>query len=120
MKSIRVKTYGNFNNIENYIMKHSKSAFTEEEIIDIAEQGLLLFQKNTPVSSGKTANSWSYEILESKKEHNIIYHNSNIQNGLNIAVLIDSGHVSSSGRWVSGRNYINQTIRDLCLYIKKM
>lgn len=118
--SIRVKTIGSFKNTENYLLKHKKSMFTEEQIKEIAEYSLELFEKNTPTKSGKTAESWSYEIKEHNGKYVIDMHNSNIQNGYNIAILVDEGHALKTGRWVSGEHYIDQTIKDIFKYIDKM
>ena len=39
--------------------------------------------------------------------------NNNIQNGENIALLIQYGHASKTGAWVEGRDYINPAIQPL-------
>lgn len=116
---IKVKTKGDFSLTETYLMQHRKSPFTETEIIQIAEFGLEKFRQNTPSKSGKTANSWSYEIVETKHGRAIEYSNSNIQNGLNIAILVDVGHATAQGKWVPGTHYIDETVDDICSYIDK-
>lgn len=116
---IKIKSKGDFNNIETFLIRHRDSLFTEEEIIEIAEHGLHEFEKNTPSKSGKTANSWYYEIIDTKHGRAIEYNNSNIQNGLNIAILVDTGHATNTGHWVSGVHYIDKTIKKICSYINK-
>lgn len=116
---IVVRNKGNFNNIEKFIIQHKNSMFTYEEIIQIAEYGLKKFEKNTPSKSGKTSESWSYNIIDTKNGRVIEYNNSNIQNGLNIAILIDTGHATATGKWVPGTHYIDKTIKSICSYIDK-
>lgn len=118
--SIKVKTTGDFKNTEKYLLSHKKSMFTEEQIYEIAEHSLQLFENNTPKGSGKTANSWSYEIKIVKGEYVIDMHNSNIQNGYNIAILVDEGHALQTGQWIAGKHYIDQTIKEIFKYIDKM
>ena len=116
-RMVNIKKSGNFKNTETFLLNHRGSMFTEEEIIEIAEKSIELFRKNTPTKSGKTAESWSYTI---EKEHNqyVIYvNNSNIQNGLNIAILVDTGHATPSGKYVSGTHYIDETIKEIYKYI---
>lgn len=115
---IKIKQSGDFKNIETFFLKHRKF-FTEEDIIDIAEYGLKVFSENTPSKSGKTSESWSYEITSTKNKWNIEYNNSNIQNGINIAILVDTGHGTSEGKWVSGTHYIDKSIKTIYKYIDK-
>lgn len=115
---IKVKTSGNFKNTEKYLKTHEKSAYTEDQIYQIAEKAVELFAKNTPSSSGKTSESWSYEVVQHNGEYIIELHNSNIQNGYNIAILVDEGHATKSGNYVSGKHYIDHTIKEIFKYIK--
>ena len=114
---IKVKTKGTFKNTEQYLESHQDSAFTEQQIYQIADHALELFKKNTPISSGKTADSWSYEIIKKKGKYSIIMHNSNIQNGYNIAILINDGHATADGHYISGTHYIDQTLKEISKYI---
>lgn len=116
---IKVKNKGDFRNTEDFLMSHRTSLLTDEELIVIAEYGLKQFKHNTPSKSGKTAESWWYEIINVKNGRAIEYHNSNIQNGLNIAILVDTGHATAQGRWVPGTHYIDETVDDICSYIDK-
>lgn len=118
--SIKVKTTGDFKNTEEYLLSHKKSMFTEDQIFKIADYSLELFKNNTPKGSGKTSESWSYEIKIIKGEYVIDMHNSNIQNGYNIAILVDEGHALQTGQWIAGKHYIDQTIKEIFKYIDKM
>lgn len=114
---VRIKIKGSFKNTEKYLKSHQDSAFTEQQIYQIADYALELFKKNTPTSSGKTANSWSYEIVKKNGKYSIFMHNSNIQNGYNIAILVNDGHATSDGHYISGTYYIDQTIKEISKYI---
>lgn len=116
---IKVKSDGDFRNIETFIMQHRSSLITDEELISIAEYGLEKFRQNTPTKSGRTSESWSYEIVKTNHGRAIEYNNSNIQNGISIAILVDTGHATSQGKWVPGTHYIDDTIDDICKYIDK-
>lgn len=118
--SIKVKSTGNFKNTEKFLLNHRKSLFTNEQLILIAEKGVELFSKNTPTKSGKTADSWSYTIEITSKDVIINFNNSNIQNGINIAILVDVGHATPSGNYFSGEPYIDKTVKDICKYINSI
>ncbi len=117
---IKVKTTGDFKNTETYLLNHKESAFTRDQIEDIAKYSLELFKQNTPSKSGKTSEAWFYEIKKVNGKYIIDMHNSNIQNGYNIAILVDEGHALQTGQWVSGEHYIDQTIKDIFKYVDKM
>ena len=65
----------------------------------------------TPVDSGNTANSWYYEIENKKGQVRINFLNSNINQGVPIAIILQYGHGTGTGGWVQGRDYINPAIQ---------
>lgn len=67
----------------------------------------------TPVDSGITATSWGYEIVETDKGYKLEWTNDNINDGCNIAVLIQYGHGTGTGGYVEGVDYINPALRDV-------
>ena len=74
-------------------------------------EGVAALASATPTESGKTANSWYYEIVRGKGSVSLQFLNSNIQNGVPIAVILQYGHATGTGGWVQGRDYINPAIR---------
>lgn len=77
----------------------------------LAQRGVSALQAATPVDSGVTAASWSYEIERSGSSTRISWVNSNNVGGVNIAVILQYGHGTGTGGYVSGRDYINPAIR---------
>lgn len=76
-------------------------------------EGVAALASATPIESGETANSWYYEIVRSKGSVSIRFLNSNIQNGVPIAIILQYGHGTGTGGWVQGRDYINPAIRPI-------
>lgn len=74
------------------------------------EQGVEALQAYTPVATGETALSWSYEVHREKDRISIAWHNSNVVGGTNVAVLIQFGHATKDGGWVEGIDYINPAL----------
>ncbi len=66
-------------------------------------------QKATPSDSGLTAASWSYSI----ENDGLYFYNSNRNNGVPIAIIIQYGHATGTGGYVQGRDYINPALRPL-------
>ena len=65
------------------------------------------------VAALASANSWRYEIEQKKGSISISFHNTNIQNGVPIAVILQYGHATRNGGWVQGRDYINPAIQPI-------
>ena len=77
------------------------------------QKGVAALASATPVKSGLTANSWYYKITEKNGTISISFHNSNIQNGVPIAIILQYGHGTRNGGWVEGRDYINPAIQPI-------
>ncbi len=73
--------------------------------------GVRALASATPEDSGLTASSWNYEISHNRKESKIMFTNSNINDGVNIAVILQYGHGTGNGGYVAGRDYINPAIQ---------
>lgn len=65
----------------------------------------------TPVESGLTASSWYYRVEGSGAKVKITWYNSNINDGVPIAIILQYGHGTGTGGYVQGRDYINPAIR---------
>lgn len=77
------------------------------------EAGVRALQAATPKDTGETANSWGYEIETSRDGARVIWTNSNVVEGLPIAILIQYGHGTGGGGYVQGRDYINPAMRNI-------
>ena len=72
--------------------------------------GVTALASATPVESGLTASSWSYEVVGNQQNFTITWTNSHVVEGANIAILLQYGHGTGTGGYVQGRDYINPAI----------
>ena len=86
---------------------------------EFGQEGVDALQAATPVRTGKTANSWYYEISEDNGVPHLIWYNTNVNKGVNVAVIIDSGHAALDGTWTQGYNYIDSAIEPVIEKINK-
>lgn len=77
------------------------------------KMGVDALAQATPKDTGNTAASWNYEIDISNGAATITWTNSNINRGVNIAVILDTGHGTGTGGYVRGRNYISPAIQPI-------
>lgn len=108
MISFRQK--GDFRKLTRYLEK-AKEAVKLGDLDKYGKEGVAALASATPVDTGKTANSWYYEIEHKNGSVTITFNNSNIQNGVLIAIILFYGHGTRNGGWVEGRDYINPAIR---------
>ena len=109
--SIKFTHKGDFSKTKQYIKKVRKKSDLQLKATDIAEKCIEELQKVTPKDSGLTAESWKYDIIITGKTTKIVFSNTNLQNGLNVALLLEYGHATSDGRWIEGVNYIDPVIK---------
>lgn len=103
---------GDFSKLTRYLEK-AKEVVRLGDLDKYGREGVAALASVTPVDTGLTANSWYYEIVHSNGSVSITFNNSNIQNGVPIAIILQYGHGTGNGGWVEGRDYINPVIQPL-------
>ena len=106
MISFRQK--GDFSNLTNFL-ERAKNAIHIGDLDKYGKAGVAALSSATPVDTGLTASSWSYEIENKNGSVRIIFKNSNIQNGVPIAIILQYGHGTRNGGWVEGRDSVSYT-----------
>ena len=107
---ISIKTKGDFKNTYRFLNKMSK--FQINKILEkYGQMGVEALRSATPIDSGKTAESWGYEISVGKEGATIHWTNTNQNKGVYIAVILQYGHGTGTGGYVQGIDYINPAIR---------
>ena len=110
---ITFKHKGDFSKTMNFLRKSKNLSDIRAILEQYGKAGVEALASATPVESGLTANSWYYEIETTKGSATISFGNSNIQNGVPIAVILQYGHGTNNGGWVQGRDYINPSIQPI-------
>lgn len=103
---------GNFNKATRYL-ERVKQAVHLGILDKYGREGVAALASATPTDTGKTASSWYYSIENKKGSVTISFNNSNIQNGVPIAIILQYGHGTGTGGWVQGRDYINPAIQPI-------
>ena len=109
---ITFKHKGDFSKLTNFL-ERSKEIVHLSDLDKYGRAGVSALASATPKDTGETANSWNYEIVHSKDSVKINFYNSNIQNGVPIAIILQYGHGTGTGGWVEGRDYINPAIQPI-------
>ena len=111
-KIISVVHKGDFRKTDRFLKRLTHVNFTKK-LRHFGEKGVDALKAATPRDSGKTAESWSYEIVEEPGRIAIYWRNSNVVKGVNIAIILQYGHATRNGGFVEGIDYINPAIKPL-------
>lgn len=110
MISFRQK--GDFSKTMKFL-ERAKTVIHISDFDQYGKAGVEALSSATPVDTGNTAKSWYYKIVNKKGSITITFYNSNIQNGVPIAIILQYGHSTRNGGWVQGRDYINPAIQPI-------
>lgn len=109
---ITFRQKGDFNKLTRFFEK-AKNAVKLGDLDRYGREGVAALASATPVDSGLTASSWYYQIKRTRESVSIEFCNSNIQNGVPIAIILQYGHGTGTGGWVEGRDYINPAVQPI-------
>lgn len=109
---LKVRVKGDFGNTEKFLGK-----LENKVSIDLFEkygrEGVAALKSATPVDSGLTAESWYYTVERQNGSISLNFHNSNINDGVPIAIILQYGHATRNGGWVEGIDYINPALEPI-------
>ena len=109
---ISISVQGDFSNITKFL-----NAMKKREVQSIlnryGKMGVELLSSDTPINTGTTASSWRYEITSSGGDYEINWMNDNVNDGVNIAIILQYGHATRNGGYVTGIDYINPVVKQV-------
>lgn len=106
---IRFESKGDFNNSLNYLNKLKNLSFNLD-LDKYGQEGVKALQNATPVLTGLASKSWGYRIEHKNKTATLVWTNSDIEGGYNVAILLQYGHGTGRGTYVKGIDYINPAL----------
>lgn len=109
---IRFRQKGDFSKLTKFL-ERAKEAVKIGDLDKYGREGVAALASMTPMDSGETAASWYYKIENQNGVARILFCNSNINDGVPIAIILQYGHGTRNGGWVEGRDYINPAIQPI-------
>ena len=109
---IKFKVTGDFSKTINSL-KSLKDFIKKGNLNKYGDMGVAALRAATPKRTGKTAESWNYEIDVVDGKVTIYWTNDNINENVNIAVILQYGHGTKNGGYVQGRDYINPAMQPI-------
>lgn len=109
---ITIRQKGNFKKVTGYL-ERIKEGINLGILNKYGQRGVDALMTATPKDSGVTAKSWYYKIEHDKGIAKIGFYNSNINEGVPIAIILQYGHGTRNGGYVVGRDYINPAVQPI-------
>lgn len=109
---VKFEVSGGFTKTERFLNRMKRREYLNV-LDEFGRDGVQALRNATPVDSGVTAEAWDYEIKRTRNYTEIVWTNSNINDGVPIAVILQYGHGTGTGGYVQGRDYINPAIRPI-------
>ena len=111
---IKLRCRGSYSKTEKFL-KECKDTNELTMILEkYGREGVAALSANTPVDSGLTATSWSFEIIQEADGVSLVFSNNNTtKTGIPIAILLQYGHGNGKGGYVRGRDFINPAIQPI-------
>lgn len=105
-------TSGSFDNTMKFLNR-MKSEKMFDNLDRFGRQGVDALRSATPIETGLAGKSWGYQIGHTNGQVSISWFNTDVEGGVNIAVILQYGHGTGTGGWVQGRDYINPSMRPI-------
>ena len=109
---ITFRQKGDFGKLNGYL-ERVKEGLKLSALDRYGQEGVQALAEATPKDTGLTASSWQYRIVRGKESVSITFDNTNIQNGVPIAIILQYGHATRNGGYVQGIDYINPAVRPI-------
>lgn len=109
---VSVTQKGNFKKTDRFLSKVVSLHF-ERKLKHYGELGVQALKAATPKDTGKTAESWNYEIVQEEGRTVLYWRNENLSQGIPVVIILQYGHVTRNGGFVEGIDFINPTLKPL-------
>lgn len=109
---INIKCTGDFTKTYKFL-EIAKTMTMKDIFSRYGNAGVAALSAATPQNTGETASKWGYEIITKKGGTSIVWTNDAISDGIPIAILIQYGHGTKNGGYVSGVDFINPAIKNI-------
>lgn len=109
---IRLTSSGSTAKTDKFL-RYLKRMRISDAFIRGGEKGIAALASATPIDSGLTASSWEYEIIKDRNGYTLSWYNTNVNDGVQVAILLQYGHGTGTGGYVAGTDYINPAIRPI-------
>lgn len=107
---ISVNSIGDFKDTVTYLRRVKQLSF-DAILNSCGSRGVAALNAHTPVDSGLVSSSWYYKVNKTAYGFEIVWGNSDVENGFPVAIMLQYGYATGTGGYVQGKDYINPAMR---------
>lgn len=107
---IRFEQKGDFEKTRKFLKEAGKRDL-DNILNKYGKMGVENLSAYTPRDTGLTASSWTYTIEKTKNKVSITWRNTNVVDGVPVAIILQYGHATRNGGYVEGVDYINPALK---------
>ena len=107
---ISASSSGSWDNTENWLKRMTQGPSMFSQLERFGQAGVAALSAATPKDDGETAGMWFYEVIQEKGSWSLVWGNNHVNDGRQIAVLIQYGHATGTGGYVAPNDYINPAL----------
>lgn len=109
-----VHNVGSFAKTEAFLAKlRNLDSVIMAEMNRGGQEGVDALSRATPIETGLAAKAWYYEATASRGVYTLSWFNSDVENGFPVVIMLQYGHGTGTGGYVSGRDFINPAIKPI-------
>lgn len=109
---LEITVSGSWHETERFLREAPKTNI-RHILESLGQKGVRALSSATPQESGLAARSWYYNVKRTASGWEIIWSNSDIENGFPVAIMLQYGHATGTGGWVQGTDYINPALKPI-------
>jgi hypothetical protein len=112
MDGIQITSKDRFDKAISYLERLRMFKF-DGILNEYGQKGVDALRAASPRETGELANSWTYSIVRTGDVAKIEWHNTDVEGGYSVALLIQYGHGTNNGGYVPPHDYINPAIEPI-------
>lgn len=123
MARTKLRSIGDWSRTLGYLAKSitNDEGKTQRILSQYGELGIQALRSATPKDTGITADEWNYNIVKTNNGYTLEFVNPHTtKDGTPIVILLQYGHGTRNGGYVTGRDYINPALRPIFDNIAEM
>jgi hypothetical protein len=109
---ITITSKGSFANTDRFLKAMSRGSILRT-LESYGQQGVQALAAATPVDTGLAESSWYYIVENNHGWYSITWCNNDTEGGPPVVILLQYGHGTRNGGYVSGYDFINPAIRPI-------
>ena len=109
---ITFESSGSFKKTDSFLATMLRGSVASQ-LDKYGREGVAALASATPMESGESAASWGYTVTKTGGSYSITWTNNHMAGSVPVVILLQYGHGTGTGGYVSGHDFINPAIKPI-------